>query len=80
MPLPQYETVRLVTDRYKDRGLAAGSRGVILEVYDDADYEVEFLREDGTTIDWFAVPQGEVEPIRDPHDPQQHRAISAPVS
>lgn len=72
MSLPQYAMVQLLTDRYKDRGLSAGSRGVILEVYDDADYEVEFVREDCTTIDWFAVPQSEVGAVGDTHASRRH--------
>ena len=62
MPLDSLSLVRLVTDRYRDRGVAAGAIGVVLDVYDDA-YEVEFSREDGTTIAWFAVQPDEVEPL-----------------
>ena len=61
MVLECYSTVRLLTNRYQDRGVSAGAIGVILEVYDDEAYEVEFSREDGTTIAWFAVQQDEVE-------------------
>jgi hypothetical protein len=54
--------VRLLTDRYEDRGVSTGAIGVILDVYADDAYEVEFSREDGTTIAWFAVQQAEVAP------------------
>lgn len=67
MPLTSLSLVRLLTDRYLDRGMCAGAIGVILDVYDDA-YEVEFSREDGTTIAWFAVSQDEVEPYRSPDE------------
>jgi len=61
MVLECYSIVRLLTNRYQDRGVSAGAIGVILEIYDDEAYEVEFSREDGTTIAWFAVQQDEVE-------------------
>lgn len=59
--------VRLLTDRYKDRGVFMGAVGVILEVYGDEAYEVEFSRSDGTTIAWFSVLQSEVKP----YDPEE---------
>jgi len=65
MTLKPYSLVKLLTDRYQDRGVAAGTIGTILEVYEDEDYEVEFSRDDGTTIAWFAVLQTEVKPLTD---------------
>lgn len=62
MALEQYTVVQLLTNRYQNRGVCAGVTGVILEVYGDEAYEVEFSREDGTTIAWFAVQQNEVQP------------------
>jgi hypothetical protein len=62
MLLANLTVVRLLTDRYHDAGVARGSVGTIVDVYDDA-YEVEFSREDGTTIAWFAVERDEVEPV-----------------
>lgn len=44
-----------------------GAVGVILEVYGDEAYEVEFSRSDGTTIAWFSVLQSEVKP----YDPEE---------
>jgi hypothetical protein len=61
-----YSTVRLLTDRYRDRGIEPGAIGVVLEVYGNEAYELEFNREDGTTINWFAVRQDEVEPYTPP--------------
>ena len=61
MRLESLSLVRLLTDRYRTEGVMAGAIGVVLDVYDDA-YEVEFSREDGTTIAWFAIQQDEVEP------------------
>lgn len=54
--------VRLLTDRYRDKGVDAGDVGVILDVYDGG-YEVEFSRPDGSTIAWFAVDRDEVESV-----------------
>jgi uncharacterized protein DUF4926 len=60
MPLPQFALVKLLGDDFRDRGVRAGDTGVILDVYGDKAYEVEFSRDDGTTIAWFAVPQDQV--------------------
>jgi Domain of unknown function (DUF4926) len=65
MPLRPYTVVQLTTNQYCDRGVPLDSIGTILEVYSDEAYEVEFSRSDGTTIDWFAVPQNAVKPIAD---------------
>lgn len=62
MPLETLSVVRLLTDRYRDKGVLFGNVGVVLDVYDDA-YEVEFSREDGSTIAWFAVGRDEVAPL-----------------
>jgi len=62
MALECYSSVRLLTDRYQERGVSAGAVGAILDIYGDEAYEVEFSRRDGTTIAWFAVKQDEVEP------------------
>ncbi|MGA7952945.1 MAG: DUF4926 domain-containing protein [Gloeobacterales cyanobacterium] len=65
MTLEPYSLVKLLTDRYQDRGVTAGAIGTILEVYKDEAYEIEFSRDDGTTIAWFAVLQTEVKPLTD---------------
>lgn len=39
-----------------------GTIGTILDVYGAEAYEVEFSREDGSTIAWFAVKQDDVKP------------------
>lgn len=65
MTLEPYSLVKLLTDRYQDRGVAAGAIGTILEVYEDEAYEIEFSRDDGTTNTWFAVLQTEVKPLSD---------------
>ena len=62
MVLEPYSSVQLLTDCYRDRGVSAGAIGTILDVYGAEAYEVEFSREDGSTIAWFAVKQDEVKP------------------
>jgi hypothetical protein len=65
MMLEPYSLVKLLTDRYQDRGVTVGAMGTILDVYADEAYEVEFSRDDGTTIAWFAVLSTEVRPWKD---------------
>lgn len=65
MSLEPYSLVELLTDRYQERGVSVGAIGTILEVYEEGDYEVEFSRQDGITIAWFAVSQNEVKPFVD---------------
>lgn len=60
MSLKPYTIVKLITNRYRDRGIDLGTIGTILDVYGDEAYEIEFSRDDGTTIAWFAVLQNEV--------------------
>jgi hypothetical protein len=65
MTLKPYTVVQLLSDQYSDRGVSVGAVGTILEVYGNEAYEMEFSREDGTTIAWFAVTQSEVIPFTD---------------
>lgn len=67
MTLPLFSEVRLITDRYKDDGLKIGDLGVIVEVYGDEAYEVDFSDEQGITIACLAVQKDEVELMRLPH-------------
>lgn len=67
MSRDNHPPVRLLTDRHRAEGVPAGSTGVILDVYDDT-YEVEFSRQEGTTIAWFAVRHDEVAPCVDVED------------
>jgi hypothetical protein len=71
MPLDSLPLVRLITERYRTEGVAADSLGIILDVYEDG-YEVEFSREDGSTIAWFAVGRDEVEPLAEASAPVAH--------
>ncbi len=60
--LQPYTVIRLTTDRYRDQGVRVGTLGVILEVYGDEAYEVDFSDDEGNVIDWFAIEQSEVQP------------------
>lgn len=62
MPLARLSLVRLTTERYRAKGVDVRATGGVVDVYDDG-YEVEFSREDGSTIAWFAVKRDEVEPL-----------------
>lgn len=62
MSLKPYTIVKLITDQYRDRGIDLGAIGTILDVYRNEAYEIEFSRDDGTTVAWFAVLQSEVKP------------------
>lgn len=58
-----YQKVKLLTNRYIKEGLKKGDMGVILEIYDDNNFEVEFFDANGFTIALFAFPENELEPI-----------------
>jgi hypothetical protein len=56
-----YQKVRLLTDKYIDKGIRTGDVGVILEKYNDRHFEVEFSDENGITIALFAFSIDELE-------------------
>lgn len=69
MTLPLLSVVRLRTNNYLEDGVGAGAIGTIVEVYDDRAYEVEFSNSaTGETIALFALPQDEVDLVREPAD------------
>jgi Domain of unknown function (DUF4926) len=69
MALPLLSIVRLTTDHYRDKGVGTGATGVIVEVYDDRAYEVEFSDpRNAETIGMFALPQGDVELVQAPEN------------
>jgi hypothetical protein len=61
--MKQYQTVRLLTDKYMDEGIRRGDIGVILEDYQDGHFEVEFSDVNGITKALFAFPKDELEPV-----------------
>jgi hypothetical protein len=60
MPFLNYTQVVLLTDKYSEEGVGAGSIGYIIEVYTDQDYEVEFSNQEGITIAQIVVGQDEI--------------------
>src|SRR5207247_9780109 len=46
-----------------EHGVGKRQPGVVLDVYGNDAYAVEFNRPDGTTIAWFSVQRDEVEPV-----------------
>ncbi len=58
--LERYSRVQIVTDRYRSDGVPCGTVGIILDVYDNEAYEVEFFDDDGTSITFFSVQRDEV--------------------
>ncbi len=51
--MKEYDVVRLTAD-YK--GISAGTKGAIVYEYDGTAFEVEFVEEDGSTIDVVTTP------------------------
>ena len=48
--LMQFKVVRLKTNDYASLGVPFGSKGTILDVYGNDDYEVEFCNKIGETL------------------------------
>lgn len=60
MKIPVYSPVILITDKYVNDGVKKGDYGVVLDVY-NVGYEVEFLDEQGNTLNVFGVEENEIE-------------------
>jgi hypothetical protein len=57
-----YDRVRIVSDRFTEHGVAAGTRGYVIEKYPDGNFEVEVSNPDtGETLAMFAVSPEDVE-------------------
>ncbi|WP_084542268.1 MULTISPECIES: DUF4926 domain-containing protein [Calidithermus] len=63
-PLPPFALVRLISDAYGKYGLKIGDEGVIVDVYGDEAYEVDFTDSEGNPITFVAVKQGDVELVK----------------
>ncbi len=56
-----FSKVKLITDKYSKDGVKKNSIGIVLEVYDTGDYEIQFLDNDGEPSDvFFSVHPNEV--------------------
>jgi hypothetical protein len=75
MRLPNYSRLRLVTDRHRPEGVDYGAVGYIIEVYSDADYEVEFSDDQGITVAQIVVRGEELEL----DEPPGRGGLSAPA-
>lgn len=61
MPLPIFAHVKLTSEEYQQDGLPKGVKGVIVDVYENEAYEVDFSDEFGITLACIAVKQYDVE-------------------
>ena len=59
--MKQFQKVRLMTDKYVDEGVKKGDIGVILEVYDENNFEVDFSDRNGITILLYSFSKDEFE-------------------
>lgn len=59
--MDKFQLVRIKTDKYIERGLQKGAIGVVLECYDESNFEVEFSDEYGFTIDIGAYSREDLE-------------------
>jgi hypothetical protein len=66
MTLPYLSLVRLNSDRHRAEGVDAGALSVVVEVYGDGTYEVEFSDSDGTTIALLSLDEDELVPVSEP--------------
>jgi len=61
LTMKQFQKVRLMTDKYVDEGVKKGDIGVILEVYDENNFEVDFSDRNGITILLYSFSKDELE-------------------
>ena len=66
MSLPYLSVVRLASDVLRDQGVEPGALGVIVDVYDDGAYEVEFSDQDGITIALCPLGRDDLELVSSP--------------
>ena len=72
--LKPYDRVRVVSDRFRDRGAPPGTLGCIIEEWEDGAYEVEVSGPDGTTTAQFAARGDELELAED----DEHYGVVCP--
>ena len=65
MNIRNYSKVKLLTDNYVNDGVHIGDTGYVVEVYEGKGYEVEFMDEQGNTINSFGVHLDEVEAVEE---------------
>ncbi|MDF9825365.1 hypothetical protein M2475_001820 [Breznakia sp. PF5-3] len=52
-----YDTIQLITNKYVPIGVLKGTFGIIVEIYDEDNFEIEFIQND-------AYPTGKVFPVK----------------
>jgi hypothetical protein len=63
MTLTNYSRIKLISDAYVSQNARRGAVGYIIEVYPNANYEVEFSDATGTTIAQIVAREDELEPF-----------------
>ncbi len=72
---PYLAPVRILTDRYRSKGIEPGSLGFVVEVLGDDVYEVEFSNPaTGETIALLTLPASDIEVVEQPDMPSRARA------
>jgi len=61
--IKQYCKVRLTSSQYLNEGTPSGSEGYIIDVYENAHYDVEFSNSYGSTIAILTLTEGEFEEV-----------------
>ncbi len=59
--MKQFQKVRLMTDKYVNEGIKRGDIGIILEVYNENNFEVDFSDSNGITILLYSFSKDELE-------------------
>ena len=77
MSLPNFSRVKILTDKFQNRGVYAGDVGYIIEVYDENNYEVEVSDANGITIALFAAKTDEIQLLPE-SDTEQERGSATP--
>jgi hypothetical protein len=66
--LKNYTRVRLITDKYKDKGAAKGDKGAVIEVFENTNINNQYLLEifdyiNGVTKTIIVVSEDDIEQI-----------------
>lgn len=56
-----FDVIKTTVD-FPDQKIKTGEIGTIVDVYEDGEFEVEFLNENGETIAMFAVTSDQIAP------------------
>ncbi len=60
-----YQQVRLITDKYLEKGLKKGVIGIVLEKYDDEHYEIEWFDNNDNSITFCSFHIDDFEVVDD---------------